>query len=71
MHQATKFSYEGEIITIKAEVDNVVAALEIQPFTRFQVSATFEEWVDPKVARIMEKMKFEPSKGSALPNFKW
>ena len=34
------------------------------------MSATFEEWVDPKVARIMEKMKFEPGQGSALPNFK-
>ena len=31
------------------------------------MSATFEEWVDSKVARIMEKMKFEPGEGSKLP----
>ena len=70
LHQMIKFPYEGEIITIRAEVDNAVATLEIQPFTRFQVSATFEEWVDPKVARIMQKMKFEPGQGSTLPDFK-
>ena len=69
-----KFPHGGEIVTIRAEVDNAVAALEIQPFSRFQVTAqvavTFEEWVDPKVAKIMEKMKFEPGQGSALPDFK-
>ena len=70
MHQMIKFPYGGEIVTIWAEVDNAVAALEIQPFARFQVSATFEEWVDPKVAKIMEKMQFEPGQGSTLPDFK-
>ena len=74
LHQVIKFPYEGEIVTIRAEVDNVVATLEIQNFTRFQVSSTFEEWVDPKVARIMEKVKFEHGTGSgvggALPDFR-
>ena len=70
LHQMIKFPYGGEIITIRAEVDNAVATLEIQPFARFQISVTFEEWVDPKVAQIMEKMKFEPGQGSTLPNFK-
>ena len=43
LHQTIKLPYGGEIVTIRAEVDNVVAALEIQPFIRFQVLATFEE----------------------------
>ena len=51
-------------------MDNDVAALEIQSFTRFQVSETFEEWVDPKVARIMGKMKYEQGEGSKLPDFR-
>ena len=65
-----KFSYGKEIVTIRAEVDNVVATLEIQHFKRFQVSETFEEWVDPNVARLMGKMKFEPGEGSKLPYFR-
>lgn len=51
-----------------------MATLEIQLFTRIQVSVTFEEWVDCKVARIIEKMNFEMGKGSGvrgtLLNFK-
>ena len=35
LHQMIKFLYDGKIVTIRAEVDNAVAALEIQPFTRF------------------------------------
>ena len=70
LHQMIKFPFGGEIVTIKAKIDNAVAALETLPFTRFQVSATFEEWVDPKVARIMEKMKYEPGEGSKLPDFR-
>ena len=65
-----KFPSRGEVITIRAEADSAVAALEVQPFTRFQVSVIFEEWVDPRVARIMKMMKYEPSEGSKLPDFR-
>ena len=34
------------------------------------MSTTFEEWLDPRVARIMEKMKFESGEGSKLPAFR-
>ena len=40
--------------------------------------ANFEEWVDPKIAKIMEKMDYKPNTGlgtkgqgiSTLPDFK-
>ena len=78
LHQMIKFPYGEGTVTIGAETGNAVATLEVQPFTRFQVAVIFEEWVDPKVTKIMEKMDYKPNTGLGatgqgvitLPNFK-
>ena len=63
LHQMIKFLYGEGTVTIEAETGNAVDTLEVQPFTRFQLAVIFEEWVDPKVAKIMEKMDYKPNTG--------
>ena len=58
-----KFPFGEGTVTIRAETGNAVATLEVQPFTRFQVAVIFEEWVDPKVTKIMKKMDYKPNTG--------
>ena len=62
VHQKIKFPLNGKVVTIPTETNNIIACLNIVP-PGFQISVIHEDWVDPKVAAIMKKMKYLPGTG--------
>ena len=62
VHQKIKFPLNGKVVTILAETNNIIIYLNIVP-PGFQIYVIHEDWIDPKVATIMKKMKYLPGTG--------
>ena len=65
LHQKIKFLHEGKIVTILAETEAVVVALnldhnEIPVSPGFQVCMIYEDELNPKIARMMKGINFMP-----------
>ena len=68
LHQKIKLPHEGKIVTILAETEAVVAALnldhrEIHVNPGFQVCMIYEDELNPKIASMMKGMNFVPGMG--------
>ena len=68
LHQKIKFPHEGKIVTILAETEAVVAALnldnnEIPVSPGFQVCMIYEDELNPKIASMIKGMNFMPRMG--------
>lgn len=66
VHQKRKFPHEGEVVTIEsgAAIAAVqVAQKEVQAPTGFQVAGIYQDYMDPKVSRIIKKIHFLPGLG--------
>ena len=68
LYQKIKFPHEGKIVTILAETEAAVAALNLDhnkiPISPgFQVCMIYEDELNPKVASMMKGMNFMPGMG--------
>ena len=64
LHLKIKFSYDGKVVTIKAETEDGCSVVysDIEP-PGFQVASIFTDYMNLKIATMLKKSKFVPSIG--------